>query len=137
HRVANLYGPTEAAVNCTAHAVAADGAPGDGPVPIGRPVANARLYLLDRQGEPCPLGVPGEIHIGGCGVARGYLRRPDLTPERFVPDRFAGAGSGLAGARLYRTGDLARHPPAGGIVYPARLGRQGQGPGQPLRVGEV
>jgi amino acid adenylation domain-containing protein len=98
----NLYGPTEAAVDVTYWPCA----PADAghAVPIGRPVANTRMYVLDRAGSPAPLGVPGELHIGGVQVGRGYLNRPALTAERFVPDPF----SPVPGARLYRTGDLAR-----------------------------
>ena len=95
----NLYGPTEA----TANATAARLTPG-GRVLIGRPVDNVRAYVLDGGGEPVPVGVPGELHLGGAQVARGYLGRPDLTAERFVPDPFGAAG----GERLYRTGDRVR-----------------------------
>ncbi|HEU0298513.1 MAG TPA: amino acid adenylation domain-containing protein, partial [Longimicrobium sp.] len=97
----NLYGPTEAAVDVTAWRCAADA--GD-VVPIGRPMANVRIYLLDGRMGPVPAGVAGELYIGGIQVARGYLRRAALTAERFVPDPFAVE----PGARLYRTGDLAR-----------------------------
>ncbi|HEX8243763.1 MAG TPA: amino acid adenylation domain-containing protein, partial [Longimicrobium sp.] len=91
-RIYNHYGPTEATVNTTVAQVEADG------VTIGRPVANTRVYLLDAGGEPVPVGVAGELHVGGAGVARGYLGRPGLTAERFVPDAFGGE----PGARLYR-----------------------------------
>ncbi|HEV7589708.1 MAG TPA: non-ribosomal peptide synthetase, partial [Longimicrobium sp.] len=104
----NLYGPTEAAVDVTSWRCApADGAGGLSPavtVPIGRPVANTAILLLDKRGAPVPLGIPGELCIGGVQVGRGYWRRPALTAERFVPD----ALSHVPGARMYRTGDLAR-----------------------------
>ena len=100
----NLYGPTEATVWATVHEV-------DGPadrarrsVPVGRPIDNVRCYVLDQRGGPVPKGVPGELFIGGPGVARGYANRSDLTAELFVRDPFVD----VAGARMYRTGDLAR-----------------------------
>ncbi|HSU17577.1 non-ribosomal peptide synthetase [Longimicrobium sp.] len=99
----NEYGPTEATVGCVVHRYDAEHDT-DASVPIGRPIANHRVYVLDADGEPVPAGVVGELYIGGAGVARGYLGRPRLTAERFVPDAFGGR----PGARLYRTGDLAR-----------------------------
>ncbi|MCM2511231.1 non-ribosomal peptide synthetase, partial [Burkholderia glumae] len=99
-RLDNLYGPTEAAVDVTAWTCDEDRAS----TPIGRPIANTRIYVLDARGQPVPLGAVGEIHIGGVQVARGYLNREALTAERFVHDPFAGAPQ----ARMYRTGDLGR-----------------------------
>ena len=97
----NLYGPTET----TIWSAVARVAPGDGPVPIGRPIANTQFYLLDRHLQPVPIGVPGELHIGGAGVAQGYLNRPELTAERFIMDPFRDEPQ----AHLYKTGDLARY----------------------------
>src|SRR5262249_52076286 len=115
----NFYGPTETAVDATFRACrGADGQAGR-PVPIGRPVGSARVYVLDRAGRLLPAGVPGELCVGGAAVSRGYLDRPDATAERFVPDPFAGAGGegGDSGGRLYRTGDLARFLPNGSLEF--------------------
>ncbi|HSU17579.1 non-ribosomal peptide synthetase [Longimicrobium sp.] len=100
----NVYGPTETTIWSSVQPVDADGSLSTASVAIGGPLANTRFYLLDRRGEPVPAGVAGELYIGGAGVARGYLGRPALTAERFVPDAFAST----PGARMYRTGDLAR-----------------------------
>ena len=102
-RLINEYGPTETVVGCSAYDVPAEWSKGAS-VPIGRPIANTRMYVVDAQGQPVPIGVVGEIWIGGAGVARGYLNREALTRERFVADAF----SGQSGARVYRTGDLGR-----------------------------
>ncbi|MCB1058296.1 MAG: amino acid adenylation domain-containing protein, partial [Acidobacteria bacterium] len=114
----NLYGPTEAAVDVT-HQPCPAGIGGRG-VAIGRPVDETRILVLDRRGAPVPIGVAGELHIGGVQLARGYWRGPALTAERFVPDGV----SGEAGARLYRTGDLARTRPGGEIDFLGRLDHQ-------------
>ena len=125
----NEYGPTETVVGCAIHRF--DPAVDTGAsVPIGRPTDNARLYLLDRQRNPVPDGVEGEIYIGGEGVARGYLNRPELTEGRFVPDPFAGG-------RMYRTGDLARRLPAGDLVYLRRIDGQVKIRGVRVELGEV
>ncbi|MFL6332077.1 MAG: amino acid adenylation domain-containing protein, partial [Pyrinomonadaceae bacterium] len=127
----NLYGPTEAAVDVTSWACARDG--GLKTVPIGRPISNTRVYILDLQRQLVPAGVAGELYIGGVGVARGYLNRPALTAERFVPDPF----SGEPGARLYRTGDLTRHLPDGEIEYLGRIDHQVKIRGYRIELGEV
>jgi amino acid adenylation domain-containing protein len=126
----NLYGPTEAAVDVSFHACAPGGA--RRPVPIGRPIANIALHVIDRRGELVPSGVPGELMIGGVGVARGYLRAPDLTAARFVPDAW-----GEAGGRLYRTGDLARFRPDGAIEFLGRLDHQVKVRGVRIELGEI
>jgi non-ribosomal peptide synthetase component F len=95
----NMYGPTETTIWSTLHRVA----PGEEPVPIGRPIDETPVYVLDSHQALCPIGVPGELCIGGAGVANGYFRRADLTKERFLADPW-----GPQGSRLYRTGDLAR-----------------------------
>jgi amino acid adenylation domain-containing protein/FkbM family methyltransferase len=139
----NLYGPTEAAVDVTAWRCERDHpAPGAGDpsttAPIGRPIANLRILVLGRGGQPVPAEVAGELHIGGAGLARGYLGRPDLTAERFVPDPFAGAaGGGEAGARLYRTGDLARHRLDGAVEFLGRLDHQVKVRGVRIELGEI
>ncbi|MFI8195151.1 amino acid adenylation domain-containing protein [Streptomyces sp. NPDC085942] len=130
-RLVNLYGPTEAAVDVTYF----DCPPAsEGPVtrvPIGRPVENTTLYVLDRHGRPQPVGVPGELHIGGVQVARGYLGRPELTAERFVEDPF------VPGGRLYRTGDLARLLNDGNLEYLGRNDDQVKIRGNRVELGEV
>ncbi|WP_238211649.1 non-ribosomal peptide synthetase [Pseudomonas sp. PAGU 2196] len=125
----NLYGPTEAAVDVSAwHCVTA---PDN--TPIGKPIANTTLYVLDTQGQPVPQGVAGELFIGGVQVARGYLNRIELTAERFLDDPF----STRPGARLYRTGDLARHQADGNIEYLGRNDDQVKIHGLRIELGEI
>jgi thioester reductase-like protein len=112
----NFYGPTETTVFSTIHPVAS----GTATVPLGHPIANTRVYVVDPRFVPVPVGIAGELLIGGLGVARGYLGRPELTAERFVPDPF-GAGPG---DRLYRTGDLARRRADGNLEFLGRLDHQ-------------
>lgn len=128
----NLYGPTEAAVDVSHWQCRREGDPRR-IVPIGRPVANTQLYVLDRCGQPVPIGVTGELHIGGIQVARGYLHRPELTAERFIPDPFRCSPD----ARLYRTGDRARYWPDGSIEFLGRLDFQVKLRGFRIELGEI
>ena len=118
-RIFNEYGPTEATVGCSVYEVSAV-TPPEWRVPIGRPAANNSVYILDPDLNPVPIGVPGELYVGGPSVARGYLDRPVLTAECFVPDPF----SGRSGARLYRTGDRARVLRDGNLEFLDRIDRQ-------------
>jgi amino acid adenylation domain-containing protein len=130
-RLHNLYGPTEAAVSVTAWDCPDNGAPDV--VPIGKPGANTRIYVLDQWLKPVPRGVRGEIFIAGCQVARGYLNQPELTTERFLPDPYR-AGSD---ARMYRTGDLGRQWADGNIEYLGRNDFQVKIRGQRVELGEI
>jgi aspartate racemase len=151
----NSYGPTEATIIATLHApdVGAPISPWGG-MAIGRPIANTQVYLLDRQMQPVPIGVPGELFIGGAGLARGYLNRPDLTAERFVPNPFATTNDEgrttndetnarlfvlrpSSFVRLYATGDLARHRPDGTIDYLGRRDQQVKLRGYRIELGEI
>ncbi|MGC4060737.1 MAG: amino acid adenylation domain-containing protein [Aquabacterium sp.] len=134
----NLYGPTEAAIDVTSWACRHDAArTAHQVVPIGHPIDNTRLYILDGAGRPVPMGVAGELHIGGVGVARGYLQRPDLTAERFLPDPFAPHATDATDARLYKTGDLARWRADGAIEYLGRTDHQVKIRGLRIELGEI
>ncbi|HEX2225193.1 MAG TPA: amino acid adenylation domain-containing protein, partial [Thermoanaerobaculia bacterium] len=128
-RLHNLYGPTEASVEVSFWACE----PRASRVPIGRPIRNLGLYVVDRQVRPQPLGVPGELLLGGVGLARGYLGRPDLTAAAFVPSPFGDE----PGARLYRTGDLARTLPDGAVEYLGRIDHQVKIRGVRIEPGEI
>jgi amino acid adenylation domain-containing protein len=135
-RLINEYGPTETVVGCCVYEVQADD-PQNGSVPIGRPIANTQLYILDEKLEPVALGAMGELYIGGAGVARGYLNRPDLTQERFLPDPFSRELSGKSDARMYKTGDLARYREDGIIEYLGRVDNQVKVRGYRIELGEI
>ncbi|HEX9935526.1 MAG TPA: amino acid adenylation domain-containing protein, partial [Longimicrobium sp.] len=133
-RLVNMYGITETTVHVTWHTVTGaelrQAGAGSG---VGVPIPDLRAYVLDPTGEPAPIGVPGELHVGGAGLARGYLGRPGLTAERFVPDPF----SGEAGARLYRSGDLARWRADGTLGYLGRTDQQVKIRGFRIEPGEI
>jgi len=126
----NLYGPTETTIWSALCRVE----PGPDTVPIGRPIAHTQLYVLDRQLQPVPIGIAGELYIGGDGLARGYLNQPELTAERFIHDPFAQPG---AAARLYRTGDIARYRPDGRIECLGRADDQVKLRGHRIDLGEI
>jgi amino acid adenylation domain-containing protein len=130
----NTYGPTEASISVTAFEpsyAARDVIPEN--IPIGRPLPNCRIYLLDWQLNPVPVGVPGELHIGGVCVAQGYYNRPELTAEKFIPDPF----SAEPGARLYKSGDMARYLPSGVIEFLGRGDDQVKIRGFRVELGEI
>ncbi len=125
----NLYGPTETTIWSAAHRVKT----GENPILIGRPIGNTRMYILDPEGQPVPVGVAGELYIAGAGVARGYWRRPELTETRFLPDPF----DPVPGRRMYRTGDLARYRRDGQIQLIGRTDHQIKLRGHRIELGEI
>ncbi len=128
-RLLNTYGPTEATIVGTSYELTPD----DLDVPIGRPIRNVRAYVLDRHGEPVPIGVPGELHLAGEGVALGYWERPELTAEKFVPDPFVDDPD----ARMYRTGDLVVHRHDGALLFLGRRDDQVKFRGYRIELGEI
>jgi amino acid adenylation domain-containing protein/FkbM family methyltransferase len=131
--VVNGYGPTETTVCSSSYRIDPQVPRQGATAPIGRPLMNCRIYLLDAHGEPVPVGCPGELCIGGAGVARGYLNQPASTAERFIPDPF----SDTPGARLYKTGDLARYLPDGVIEFLGRIDQQVKIRGFRIEPGEI
>jgi amino acid adenylation domain-containing protein/non-ribosomal peptide synthase protein (TIGR01720 family) len=131
-RLINEYGPTETVVGCCVYEI-----PGDAElpesIPIGRPIANTQLHILDRCLQPVPVGIPAELNVGGAGLARGYLNAPDITAEKFIPNPF----SDQPGTRLYKTGDLARFRPDANIEFLGRLDDQVKIRGFRVEPGEV
>jgi acyl carrier protein len=125
----NMYGPTETTIWSASSRVS----PGDGPVTIGPPIHNTRFHVLDTKLQPTPIGVPGELHIGGDGVAKGYFRNPSLTTERFIPNPI----SKQSGDRLYKTGDLVRYRPDGQLEFLGRLDNQVKVRGFRIELGEI
>ncbi|KAF9343483.1 hypothetical protein BGX34_006703, partial [Mortierella sp. NVP85] len=130
-RIVNGYGPTETTVSAMAWECPRDFEGTN--VPIGRPIANKTIYLLDKNQQPVPIGAVGELYIGGVGVARGYLNRSDLTSMMFIPDPFTGGKD----ARMYKTGDLARYLPDGNLVYLGRNDHQVKIRGFRIELGEI
>ena len=136
HKILNLpllnsYGPAE----CTITATASDIKSND-PISIGKPISNLQVYILDANDNPVPIGVSGELCISGVGVARGYLNKPDLTEQKFVPNPFT-RGNDINSERLYRTGDLVRYLPDGNIEYLGRIDHQVKIRGYRIELGEI
>lgn len=142
-QIFNHYGPTETTVGALTYAIDAERlahrSPQQKTVPIGRPIANAQVYLLDADGQPVPRGVPGEIYIGGAGVARGYLNRTQLTTERFIPNPFIGhpLPDAYQSPVLYKTGDLGCYQPDGTVEFLGRIDYQVKIRGYRIELGEI
>jgi amino acid adenylation domain-containing protein len=134
-KLINHYGPTETTVGSLTFSLGEndDSSCGNSTIPIGRPIANTEVYILDQNLEPSPVGVPGELYIGGAGLARGYLNRPEMTAEKFVPDPF----SNRSGSRLYKTGDQARYLPDGNVEFIGRNDHQVKIRGFRVELGEI
>jgi amino acid adenylation domain-containing protein len=135
-RLLNVYGPTENTTYTTWHSVV-EVEDVTRSIPIGRPVANTHTYVLDRWLNLLPVGIPGELYIGGDGLALGYLERPELTAERFIPDPFSPDPLGQTGQRLYRTGDLAQYLPDGSLEFLGRIDQQVKLRGFRVELGEI
>ncbi|AOX02682.1 hypothetical protein BJP34_27465 [Moorena producens PAL-8-15-08-1] len=131
-RLINEYGPTETVVGCCIYEVGGKTFSG-GNIPIGRPIANTQIYILDKHLQPVPIGVPGELYIGGDGLARGYLKRPELTSEKFIHNPFCNSKS----QRLYKTSDLARYLRDGNIEFLGRIDNQVKIRGFRIELGEI
>ncbi len=139
-RLYNEYGPTEASVWCSVYELTQDQM--HATIPIGKPIQNAKIYILDSQGLPCPIGIAGEMFVGGEGVARGYLNQPELTAQRFLCDPFVhsereAVSSAPSGPRMYKTGDLARWRPDGNIEFLGRIDHQIKIRGYRVELGEI
>ena len=134
-RVLNHYGPTEATIGVLTYPVEKGNRPPTPVAPLGRPLPGSRTYVLDASQRLVPIGVAGELYIGGSGVARGYLNQPEMTAERFIPDPFSAGPDG--GARLYRTGDRARYLPNGDIAFLGRMDFQVKIRGYRVELGEI
>nr|UBH04475.1 NosC [Desmonostoc muscorum CCALA 125] len=136
-QVVNNYGPTENTVVATSGLVVSNGQDNNISPSIGRPIANVEIYILDSDLQPVPVGVPGELHIGGAGLAKGYLNRPGLTQEKFIPNPFDKSKVKGQKSKLYKTGDLARYLPDGNIEYLGRIDNQVQIRGFRIELSEI
>jgi amino acid adenylation domain-containing protein len=142
HSVWNLYGPTETTIWSTVYQVKGQSEEEiqqlyEASVPIGSPIANTQVYILDKTLQPVPIGIVGELHIGGAGVAKGYLNQPELTAEKFIPDPFASCHNRNPNLYLYKTGDLASFLPDGNILFLGRMDQQVKIRGYRIEPGEI